>query len=544
MAGDTQAMGLRDMYVKRLQKKWEEKSPEERAAVEAKTAQRYDANMARVAAATELVDAEWERSRAEHQARLDAEVLGGPAGAHFWGTVPDTVRPSEAPRNPPSIKDELKNSLRDLKDTAAGLADPKALLGIGSEFGPDLDPEQRRDVVDGERAAREAARRPYLAPVRTTPVLTRVATRGNAQFEDLANHLAQSGLAARPDLVFGVYRVPDRLDPKMPGTEAGRVVEWDIVHVGAHAPSALAPAAPPRRDRFDGEARWVGRRKGDPAVLDEDLALAWMAGAGIQPGQCLGIAREIVMQGADSWFGGGELSGDSADVYARVQGVSVIHTVGAAPPPTGPIEVPFDGVAGTHVEVLNWSAVAMAVHPRPQRLPEAPSPFPYLPSTPQEVLVAYLEIVGVRPEDCFGAAVTIDRFFECREILNIREEQISLAHLKLTDATKLPCADGTYRRRLHAGTRVVITYRDGPAYVQGRQRWLDYQRDVLFARLQHKTGARRPITDAYDDLGAVGGALRRIERFDNAVERIASLRSNDPAYIRFRDQARYCMPLG
>jgi hypothetical protein len=232
------------------------RSREEQAEIEEKTARRYEANMARVAAATDLVDAEWERSRAEHQARLDAEVLGGPAGALFWGTVPDAVRPSEAARNPPSIRDELKNSLRDLKETASNLADPKALLGIGSEFGPDLDPEQRRQIVESECAARENARRPYLAPDRTTPVLTRIATRGNTQFDDLADHLAQSGLAARPDLVFGVYRVPDRLDPKMPGTEASRVVEWDVVHAVVHAPTpAPAPAAPPRRDRFDGEAR-------------------------------------------------------------------------------------------------------------------------------------------------------------------------------------------------------------------------------------------------------------------------------------------------
>jgi hypothetical protein len=184
-------------------------------------------------------------------------VLGGPTGAHFWGTVPDAVRPSEAARNPPSIRDELKNSLRDFKETAAGLADPKALLGFGSEFGPDLDPEQRRLIVESERAARGNARRPYLAPDRTTPVLTRIATRGNTQFDDLADHLAQSGLAARPDLVFGVYRVPDRLDPKMPGSEAGQVVEWDIVHTGVHAPNPGArSSAPPGRVRFDGEARW------------------------------------------------------------------------------------------------------------------------------------------------------------------------------------------------------------------------------------------------------------------------------------------------
>ena len=77
-------------------------------------------------------------------------------------------------------------------------------MGIGSEFGPDIDdPEQRRQIVDGERAKRDAARLPYLAHDRTTSVLSRIATRGNAQFEGLANYLAGSGLAARPDLVFG-----------------------------------------------------------------------------------------------------------------------------------------------------------------------------------------------------------------------------------------------------------------------------------------------------------------------------------------------------
>jgi hypothetical protein len=37
------------MYVKRLQKKWDQKSPEEQAEIEEKTARRYEANMARVA---------------------------------------------------------------------------------------------------------------------------------------------------------------------------------------------------------------------------------------------------------------------------------------------------------------------------------------------------------------------------------------------------------------------------------------------------------------------------------------------------------------
>lgn len=489
----------------------------------------------------ELADYEWERSRATHQAKLDEEVLGGPAGAHLWGTVPDTLKPSEAMKAAGSVKDQFRASFRDLKETATGLADPKGLLNFGSEFGRDVkDPAQRSAVVEGERAAREAARRPYLAPARVTPRLTRIATRGESQFDEIATHLGHTGLAGRPDLVYGVYRVPDRLDPKMPGSESGRVVEWEIVHT---ATAALPPAAPPARMRFDGEARWVRRRKGEPTVLDEDLALSWLAAVGIPPERCLGIAREVVMQAGDGWFGESDLNSASADVFGRVLGVSVFHTAGPAPAPSGPIEVPFDGVPGTHVEVLNWAAVAQAVHPRRQRTPETPSPFPYLPATPQEVLTAYLEIVGISPADCFGAAVTIEHFTEYAEKTGRSEGNVSMASLKLTDAEKLPCADGQLRRRMHGGSRVVISYRDAPSYREGRERWLAYQRDVLFARMHQKTEARRLIGDGYEDTGVFGSVLRKVEQVGDVVNKVTNLRWKNPAHIRFANQARYCEPL-
>lgn len=70
--------------------------------------------------------------------------------------------------------------------------------------------------------------------------------------------------------------------------------------------------------------------------------------------------------------------------------------------------MPFDGVAGTYVELLNWAAGRKVVHPRPQKGPETPAPFPYLPSTPQEVPLAYLEVVGLQPGDCYGTKVTVD----------------------------------------------------------------------------------------------------------------------------------------
>lgn len=535
-------MGLWSMYVKHKTKQWDQKSPEEQAAVVAGMNERAEKDGARIAAVKQDIDAEWERSRAEHQAKLDGEVLGGPAGARFHGTVPDTPRPSEVLANPPSIRSELRDSFQGLKDTAGDLANPKALLGIGGEFGPDLNAERRRVVEHHERTARDAARHPYLAPNRVPPAITRIATRGDSQFEDVAAFLARTGLAARPDLVFGLYRVPDRIDPRKPGSEAERVVEWDLVHDAHAATIGLPPAHPPRRVRFDGEARWVARRRDEPAVLDEELAIAWLASLRIGPERCLGIAREVVMQSSEGWFGSSDLNNRDADVFARVLGVSVLLAVDV-PPPAGEITVPFDGVPGTYVEVLNWAAVARAVHPRPQRPPEAPSPFPYLPSSPQEVLTAYLDVVGITPVDCFAAEVTIDRFTECGEVRNRREDQLSMSTFALTDAVELPCADGTLRRRLHGGTRVVIAYRDNPAYAAGRQRWSDYQRDVLVARLHLQTEMRRPIGDVHDDLGRFGGLMRGIERVENAYDRVSSLGAKNPAHIRFRDQARYCEPL-
>src|SRR6185437_2170322 len=46
--------------------------------------------------------------------------------------------------------------------------------------------------------------------------------------------------------------------------------------------------------------------------------------------------------------------------------------------------------------------------PASQKGPETPPPFPYLPSTPQEVPLAYLEVVGLQPGDCPGTKVTVD----------------------------------------------------------------------------------------------------------------------------------------
>jgi hypothetical protein len=112
-------------------------------------------------------------------AQIAGKVLQGPAGRHVHGI-------EKAPKPPPRIED---------------------------------DAEWER-VMRADLAVRDAAREPYLAPERSPLRISRFVAGGA---EDVARHLAASGLAGRPGFVYGVYRVPDRV---------GGIVEWDVVHAG------------------------------------------------------------------------------------------------------------------------------------------------------------------------------------------------------------------------------------------------------------------------------------------------------------------------
>jgi hypothetical protein len=395
-------------------------------------------------------------------------VLGGPAGEAVHGTVPSGPQPG--------LMDQMKHTARAFTDVPAFSASAAVspLASTIQRSAPACKPAERARVQASERAARDDARLPYVAPQPWPVTITRVPCRGATALQDVAGHLADSKLAAHPELVFGVYRVPDRISPRTPGSEGSRYVEWDIVHTPGAAP---APAAPPRVARFDAKEQWAQRVYGQSAVLDEDLALAWLTAAGVPPEACLGVARDVVMEAGEVQKLFGEFS--NAAGVARVTGVAAFHTTPQVP--EGPVDVPLDGVAGNFVEVLNWAAVRRAVHPRPQKGPETPSPFAYLPSTPQEVLLAYLEVVGLRPGDCYGAEVTIDEISGYGAVTSKDGESVSMDDLRLCGYEKSACADGKPRTRLHGGALVVISYRDRPEYAQGRERWRAYQDDVLFA---------------------------------------------------------------
>jgi len=479
--------------------------PEQRAEVEA--------NMAQANAAQEQAIAQSEAHR----------VLDGPAGDFLYGP---SATAQMAALQTGGIKGALSMSAKqfgkEMKSSyGSDVAKHEKDRGLAAQIGAQ------------ERAARDAARAPYLAPDRWPVQISRVATRGSTQVDEVIAFLRSSGLGARPDLVYGVYRVPDRISPAItPSSERGRLVEWDVVHGGLPEAPVEVPVV---AAYFDALHQWVARRRGEPSLLDEDLGVAYLARAGIAAEQCLGIARLCTfVEPKDRWFAIDNSGGEDDDGYPVIpviDGVLVFHAGEStpvldqfraeAPMPLGP-----DVLAGTHTEVLNWKEVARAVHHRLQHPPPTPSPFPYLPSTPQELLRAYLEIVGVRAFDCVSAQVTIEQPFSLVGRIAMGTSSIGSAQ---------PCADGKERRRLQGARRVVITYRDRPEYGEGRARWHHYQNEVLLAHLERGMTLRAPVTP--DDLPN-NPVLRAGAKMVNLADKVASVGEWEapPPY-------RYCWPV-
>jgi hypothetical protein len=449
---------------------------------------------------------------------LARRALYGPAGEYVYGPLPSAELESVTVAGElEKSKQQLKDVLRDPLGTRAPPRPPDAPVG----------PVDRDRQAAAERAARDRAREPYLAPERPALRLTRLATRQKTQVDEVAAYLGSSGLAGRPDLVYGVYRVPDHIDSgRLLAGGGSRVVEWDIVHAVADLPQA----APATAAFFDADERWVARRAGEPAVLDEDLALEYLARAGVGPELCLGIARSLEI----ATHGGGE--GTSNHTITRVTGVHAFHPSGLG---VGVFEelraerphaaAPADGV---HAEVLNWRAIARAVHPETHRRYTIPSPFPWLPSTPQELLRAYVDVVGLRPTDSYGAQVTEDH---ARDInATYRKGVVTVTTNR---GEKQPSADGEERPRLTGGSCVVLVYRDRPEYAEGRARWAAYERDVLQAALSHGTDVRAPVVGPdFLQRGALGRIIHAAEEIHAFVEGIPDDPFEDiPPY-------RYCWP--
>jgi hypothetical protein len=250
-----------------------------------------------------------------------------------------------------------------------------------------------------------------------------------------------------------------------------------------------------------------------------------LARAGVGPERTLAIARDVAIEKR----GGADEAGHFA-IDAYVRGVHLLvaadasAAVGAAATgaPWPLAEGPPPGVV---VEVLQWEAIAKAVHPVRQQRARVPSLFPYLPLTPQELLSAYLEIVGVAASDAYAAQVTYDRRFD------LWSRSSTSAHFRRTGGgPAMPCADGKARERMAGGHHLVVAYRDRPGYAEGRARFDAYAEQELRAFLRRGLGLRAPVPKPPG----------RLERTVDRVADVAEFFTMDPTTDgQPPDRARY-----
>nr|MBA3283090.1 hypothetical protein [Acidimicrobiia bacterium] len=517
-------------YVKQgLEAAYSDEGPSEEALASLSPEQRdrYDAQMDIFVEAQGQIAGDHLRLQQEHAQRIRARPLQGAAGEYLYGPAQyPGVDPNELMRM--NAAEQMEWSAQQAKVALDGVfRNPFGRKSPGHAPPAKADDRPPREVMEAECSARAQARVPYLAPERLPVMITRLATRGKWQVEEVLAYLASSGLGGRPDLVYGLYRVPDRISPTTFGSEKRQVVEWDVVHA---ATEALPPAAAPAAVWFDGEAQWVARASGDPSVLDEDLVLNYLVSAGVAPEQTLGIARHLTING----HGGGE--GSNSIMWSRVEGVHGFHAAGLGTQvhahmlASRPLPLGSGPPVGIHVEVLNWQAISLVVHPRRHHPPETPSPFPYLPSTPQELLQAYLEVVGIHPSDSYAAQATKDEPSHLGA-----QTDFGFMTMETNTGPEQACADGTPRRRLAGTDLVVFAYRDRPEYVIGRERWAAYQREVYQGDLSNETGTRRAVAPAADEGVPIG--VRSLLKAADLVDRVIDPDS-DP--IPSENPHRYC----
>jgi hypothetical protein len=253
-----------------------------------------------------------------------------------------------------SVKDMFKAAVESARDSFGEMFDDRRAVldpGPGADLNrppPELeDAAERVRCAAAERAAREEARRAYVEPTRSQVELTRFATTGRTQFEDVLARLERFD----PARVYGVYRVPDRYDLKH-GNENKARVEWEV----AHAPDAAAES-PVYAAAFNRAGHWVARSFGEPEVRDEDVAGALVTKARLEPEDCFGMPRVLYVRGRDSE--------DGSFWRAHIDGVLVLaraplETSHQALQAEAPLTV---GPPLFHVEILDWEAVAACGRP-------------------------------------------------------------------------------------------------------------------------------------------------------------------------------------
>ena len=312
-------------------------------------------------------------AKAQAQGRRDhrrargrgAQGDGGRRGVH--GDARAAARASAGRRGPPPSFDPQpaaaadargassrrsttrKDSFGEMFDDRAGIIDP----GPGADMNkppPELeDPAEREQWAASEREARDEARAPYLAPTPPAVELTRFATTGRTQFEEVDRAAAP---APTPRACSASTACPtassSTATARTRSASSGR----------SRMRPARRPTAQAHMAAFDRAGHWVARRFGEPEVFDEDVAGALVRRAPTCSPRTASASRASFTSARPTPRTGKSWHAhiDGILVFSRVPlGRAHVALKAEAPLAVGP--PPF------HAEVLDWEAVAAWVAP-------------------------------------------------------------------------------------------------------------------------------------------------------------------------------------
>lgn len=310
--------------------------------------------------------------------------------------------------------------------------------------------------------------------------------------------LSLAGVAAHTHEVWGCYPSAAVVRPAalvegrlgLPVTTLGPTAfpwtEWTVVHaVGPALTAALAEAAAAVAGgasgpayvaavRLDRAESWLDRPRADPLPFDEDLAALVAHRSGLDPAWCLGVHR-VLDWGVFGPPGQRSVMVEPSGVQLLGRNDAGLREARSELARHAPLRSKADDAddLSVRVEVLDPSLRTVCeTHPWTGP-PPAETAYPDLPADADELLIAYLGIVGVDPGDCYGVSTSI------------RDQQSA------------PVVSGD-PDRASVASLVTVVYRDRDAYEDGRARFARWSAD--------ETG-----TTFVDEREAVGG----IERWGN-----------------------------
>jgi hypothetical protein len=421
--------------------------------------------------------------------------------------------------DPERIRQEMAKA-EDLKYAMPNASPERLPELIGVVPGPPVPVEEAREQ-------RRQAVAPYVAPSVTAavgppPTIDRVFTR-RPSADEIVTILSRSGLDGRS--VLGVYPSSDLLHPAHFG-ETDIWWEWCVVHTGGAAASedlaAAASVAPTERptgpivqctEMARGE-RWIDRDRNDPILFDEEAAAIVAVQSGVDPTQCLGLHRMLdwgrfgvdpnrmvgvmpigarilrrpfvtalpsaTAPGAGADASRSRLSDGAREWMARQAAGGALPA--GAPDPTTPlggeaVGYGFGDPLPVQMDLLDWTAISLAVQPVWTAAPPSVTAHAHLPATVEELLLQYLLVLGLDPADTFGVATTVF------------EQQSAFLGPGSDDAERGACA-----------SMIAVVYRDRPAYAEGRARFEQYRAEHLRVPL----GIERPVVGRAMKLAMAG----------------------------------------